>query len=218
MESAAHHSGDEQLEEGGEPQRPALPVRAEQQPPRQDLGEDQRVQHAVHRRDAHASVNSGPKRESFLPSRRRLFGNAPPSKVSNLAISAFPIGSFLTHRKRMMDSDFGNDEFFDGMDKQTARESGLSAGDESTDYFLAMMKRAEIEKQLKAQVKKHGMDYGLDPVGTKDQDTARDLTENHYSRAQILVPKGAKVHKPPEKNPAERLLKAVFGNKKSSGK
>ena len=86
-----------------------------------------------------------------------------------------------------MDSDFGNDEFFDGMDKQTARELGLSAGDESTDYFLAMMKRAEIEKQLKAQVKKHGMDYGLDPVGTKDQDTARDLTENHYSRAQILV-------------------------------
>jgi hypothetical protein len=100
------------------------------------------------------------------------------------------------------------------MDKQTARELGLSAGDESTDYFLAMMKRAEIEKQLKAQVKKHGMDYGLDAVGTKDQDTARDLTENHYSRAQILVPKGAKVHKPPEKNPAERLLKAVFGNKK----
>eukprot|EP01047_Picozoa_sp_COSAG01_P052479 COSAG01_NODE_5523_length_4206_cov_4.069150_3_plen_67_part_00 len=37
----------------------------------------------------------------------------------------------------MMDSDFGNDEFFDGMDKQTARELGLSAGDESTDYFLA---------------------------------------------------------------------------------
>ena len=31
-----------------------------------------------------------------------------------------------------MDSDFGNDEFFDGMDKQTARELGLSAGDEST--------------------------------------------------------------------------------------
>jgi hypothetical protein len=118
----------------------------------------------------------------------------------------------------MMDSDFGNDEFFDGMDKQTARELGLSAGDESTDYFLAMMKRAEIEKQLKAQVKKHGMDYGLDPVGTKDEDTARDLTENHYSRAQILVPKNAKVHKPPEKNPAERLLKAVFGNKKSSAK
>jgi hypothetical protein len=58
----------------------------------------------------------------------------------------------------------------------------------------------------------------LDAVGTKDQDTARDLTENHYSRAQILVPKGAKVHKPPEKNPAERLLKAVFGSKKSSGK
>jgi hypothetical protein len=104
------------------------------------------------------------------------------------------------------------------MDKQTARELGLSAGDESTDYFLAMMKRAEIEKQLNAQVKKHGMDYGLDAVGTKDQDTARDLTENHYSRAQILVPKGAKVHKPPEKNPAERLLKAVFGSKKSSGK
>jgi hypothetical protein len=144
----------------------------------------------------------------------------PLSKVSNLAISAFPIGVFLSHRKRMMDSDFGNDEFFvfDGMDKQTARELGLSAGDESTDYFLAMMKRAEIEKQLKAQVKKHGMDYGLDPIGTKDQDTARDLTENHYSRAQILGPKGAKVHKAPEKNPAERLLKAVFGNKKSSGK
>jgi hypothetical protein len=118
----------------------------------------------------------------------------------------------------MMDSDFGNDEFFDGMDKQTARELGLSAGDESTDYFLAMMKRAEIEKQLKAQVKKHGMDYGLDPIGTKDQDMARDLTENHYSRAQILVPKGAKVQKPPEKNPAERLLKAVFGNKKYSSK
>jgi hypothetical protein len=59
------------------------------------------------------------------------------------------------------------------------------------------------------------MDYGLDPVGTKDQDTARDLPENHYSRAQILVPKGAKVNKPPEKNPAERLLKAVFGNKTS---
>jgi hypothetical protein len=53
------------------------------------------------------------------------------------------------------------------------------------------------------------VDYGLDPIGTKDQDTARDLTENHYSRAQILVPKGAKVHKLPEKNPAERLLKAV---------
>ena len=49
-----------------------------------------------------------------------------------------------------------------------------------------MMKRAEIEKQLKAQVKKHGMDYGLDAVGTKDENTARDLTENHYSRAQIL--------------------------------
>jgi hypothetical protein len=56
-----------------------------------------------------------------------------------------------------MDSDFGSDEFFDGMDKQTARELGLSAGDESTDYFLAMMRRAETEKQLKAQVKKHGM-------------------------------------------------------------
>jgi hypothetical protein len=33
-----------------------------------------------------------------------------------------------------MDSDFGNDEFFDGMDRQTARELDLSAGDESTDY------------------------------------------------------------------------------------
>ena len=74
----------------------------------------------------------------------------------------------------MMDSDFGNDEFFDGMDKQTARELGLSAGDASTDYFLAMMKRAEMEKQLKAQVKKQVV-----PVGQTFQKLWKSMFCNH---------------------------------------
>jgi hypothetical protein len=51
----------------------------------------------------------------------------------------------------MMDSDFGNDEFFDGMDRQTARELGLSAGDESTElilyFFIMALNEAKSEIQ-----------------------------------------------------------------------
>ena len=119
---------------------------------------------------------------------------------------------------KMMNADFGCDEFYDGLDKQSMREWGYSAGQEDTDYFLAMLKRAEVEKQLKQQVKKHGMNYGLDEIATPELDTARELTDKHHTRAQILVPKGVKVATEPEKNPAERLLKAVFGSKKCGGK
>ena len=79
----------------------------------------------------------------------------------------------------MMDTDMHIDESYD---HQAARELGLLPGDESKDYFLEMMRAAQETDQLKKQVKRHGMDYGLESIATKDEDTARELTENHYSR------------------------------------
>eukprot|EP01047_Picozoa_sp_COSAG01_P090790 COSAG01_NODE_22557_length_850_cov_2.299601_1_plen_87_part_00 len=55
------------------------------------------------------------------------------------------------------------------------------------------------------------VNYGLDPMGTKDQDTAQD--HYMYSRAQILVPKGAKVNNPPKKTRPSDCLKQCSGVK-----
>ena len=45
----------------------------------------------------------------------------------------------------------GCHEFYDGLDKQSMREWGYFAGQEDNVNFLAVLKRAEVEKQLPSE-------------------------------------------------------------------
>ena len=111
--------------------------------------------------------------------------------------------------------DYSSDPFFDNIDRLSMQELGLTAAHEPNDYFVSMMQRAEQDKMLAKQVKKHGMNYGIDPLTTIDgqgvSSTAGSTIpmDEKVARAQMLVLPGMKVNKPPDKDPTKRLRKAM---------
>jgi len=104
-------------------------------------------------------------------------------------------------------------EFFDGMDRLTMMELGLTAQHEGPDYFVSLLNRTEEDEKLEKQVKKHGLNYGLDDLSTDEPHTTIS-TDGRFARAQRLVHNAEDVRKPKEKQPTDRLLAVMFGNKK----
>ena len=86
-------------------------------------------------------------------------------------------------------------EFFDGMDRLTMMELGLTAQHEGPDYFVSLLNRTEEDDKLEKQVKKHGMDYGLDDLSTDEPNTNVN-TDGRFTRAQRLVYEAEDVRKP----------------------
>jgi hypothetical protein len=72
-------------------------------------------------------------------------------------------------------------EVFDDMDSLTRSELGLSAQHEGPDFYLSLLRQAEQDRLLEKQVKKHGMDHGLDKVGSKEPGTTVS-TDGTFSR------------------------------------
>eukprot|EP01048_Picozoa_sp_COSAG05_P012440 COSAG05_NODE_1244_length_5415_cov_4.418736_2_plen_113_part_00 len=106
-------------------------------------------------------------------------------------------------------------EFFDGMDRLTMMELGLTAQHEGPDYFLSMLNRAEEDEKLEKQVKKHGLNYGLDDLSTDEPNTTVS-TDGRFARAQRLVHDAEDVRKTKEKQPTDRLLAVMFGKKNTA--
>jgi len=108
-------------------------------------------------------------------------------------------------------NDYGSDPFFDNVDRQSALELGMTCDHEGEDFFVSLLQRAEQDRLMQQQVKKHGLDYGIDIVATSEPGTKAGgvSTDGKFARAQVLVLPGMAVQKKPDKDSTKRLRKAM---------
>ena len=78
---------------------------------------------------------------------------------------------------------------------QASAKKRQSNNTEGPKYFLSLLNRAEEDDKLEKQVKKHGMDYGLDDLSTDEPNTNVN-TDGRFTRAQRLVYEAEDVRKP----------------------